>query len=460
VSGARPQALHDTIVAIATPTGVGALGVIRLSGPDAVTVADAVTRLTAADSLAKVPARSLRRATLVDPESGVVVDDALVVRMPALHSYTGEDVVEISCHGNPLILARVVALLGARGARLASPGEFTRRAYVNGRMDLLQAEAVAELIAARSERAVELAARELRGGLGRDLAEQRERVLDVIAGLEVALDFPEEEAGPERAEIIDTLDEAMVRLGRLVDATRRGRVLRDGLSIMLVGAPNVGKSSLLNALLGRERAIVAAEAGTTRDLVDGTVALAGVAVRLVDGAGLGAARDAIDAEAMRRAHAAMDESDLLLVIVDGSRSRTPEDRAVLERTRERARLVIANKRDLGTVRGSEPQPDVECSALTGAGVEVVRRRVERWVRARVAPDGEEGAIVASLRVADGLERAHATVARAALGLQKREALETVLVDLREGLTEVESLLGLRADDAVLDRIFARFCVGK
>jgi tRNA modification GTPase len=276
----------------------------------------------------------------------------------------------------------------------------------------------------------------------------------------VALDFPEEDTGPERAEIAGALDEAMVRLGRLAEGARRGRVLREGLAIMLVGAPNVGKSSLLNALLGHERAIVAAEAGTTRDLIDGTLALGGVAVRLVDGAGLGPARDAIDAEAMRRAQASMDESDLLLVVVDGSRALEPEDRALLERTSERPRLVVANKSDLGTSGATWARPDGACSALTGAGVDLLRARLERWVRARVAPDGEEGAIVASLRVADGLERAHASVARAALGLEKRAATETVLVDLRDALAEVEGLLGLRADDAVLDRIFARFCVGK
>ncbi len=460
MSRGLPQDLNDTIVAIASPPGAGAVGMVRVSGPDAVALVDALARLAGGRRLGDAPARSLRRATVLDPASGTIVDEALVVRMPAPRSYTGDDVVEISCHGNPLILARVVSLLVARGARLAAPGEFTRRAYVNGRMDLLQAEAVAEVIAARSERAVELAAHELRGGLSRDLAEVRERMLDLVAGLEVALDFPEEEAGPDRAAAVAAGREIAARLGRLADGARRGRVIRDGLSVMLVGAPNVGKSSLLNALLGRERAIVAPEAGTTRDLIDGSLALAGVAVRLVDGAGLGTARDPIDAEAMRRAHEAMKESDLLLVVVDGSRALAPDDRAVLEQTRERARLIVANKSDLGVAHGGAVRPDVVCSALTGAGVEALGAAIERRVRAVVEPAGEESAIVASLRVAEGLQGAHASLARAARILEEQRALETALVDLREALAEVEGLLGLRADDAVLDRIFARFCVGK
>jgi tRNA modification GTPase len=460
VSRALSQVQTDTIVAIATPPGAGAIGVIRLSGPRAVAAAGALTRLAGGGRLEQAPARVLCRAAIVDPASGAVVDDALVALMPAPHSYTGEDVVELSCHGNPLLLERIVSLLAVREARLAAPGEFTRRAYLNGRMDLLRAEAVAELVAARSDRALDLAARELRGGLSRELVGIREGMLDLMAGLEVALDFPEDEAGPARETAAGAVEEIRARLGRLMDGARRGRVVRDGLSVMLAGAPNVGKSSLLNALLGRERAIVAPEAGTTRDLVDGTLALAGVAVRVTDGAGLGAARDAIDAEAMRRARAAMEESELLLVVVDASRAPDSADRAVLEVTAGRPRLIVGNKTDLGVDGAQEARVDALCSALTGAGVAELLGRLERWVRAAVAPDGDESAIMASLRVAEGLAVAHGSVARAGAALAARTGAETALVDLGEALGEVEALLGLRVDDAVLDRIFARFCVGK
>ena len=307
----------DTIAAIATAVGESAIAVVRVSGPGAVEVAAPLIRSPKA--LADMESHRLARVTLVDPLTGNVVDDALCTVMRAPRSYTGEDTVEISCHGSPALARMLIERLAAQGARLAEPGEFTRRAFLNGRIDLAQAESVALLISARTERAVTLAARGVAGDLSRRIEVVRDGLLEVIARLEVALDFPDDISEPDAGNLdneISILD--MESLG-VLRACRRGLIAHSGLTIAIVGAPNAGKSSLFNALLGRERAIVTPEAGTTRDVVEGTIVVRGVPVRLLDTAGIGAPRDAIDAEGMRRAVLAIEESDILILVVDGSR---------------------------------------------------------------------------------------------------------------------------------------------
>jgi tRNA modification GTPase len=455
----RSPAPDDTIVAIATPPGAGALGVIRISGSRAVPLASALVRLAREIDLAAASPRTLHRAAVIDPRTGETLDEMLVVAMRGPRSYTGEDVVELSCHGNPVLLGEIVRQLVVRGARLAEPGEFTRRAYLNGRLDLLQAEAVAELIGARSERAVRLAARQLRGPLAAEVASVRERLLDLVAGLEVALDFPEDEIGVSRKEAVVQAGEMAGGLQRLVVGVRHGRALQDGLAVMLTGAPNVGKSSVMNALLGVERAIVSPSPGTTRDLIEGTLVIRGVALRLTDGAGLGSPADAIDAEGMRRARHAVGESDLVIVVLDRSRPISPGDREIMRLTAERERLVIGNKSDLPPARQDDALCEIACSALTGAGIERLKERLGEWVEKRTAGDADEGGVVASLRVLERLEQTCMLLASAARGLED-VAIEAVLVDLREALTALGQILGTDADDALLDRIFATFCVGK
>jgi tRNA modification GTPase len=403
--------------------------------------------------------RSLHLASVIDPVTGVEMDTALVARMPGPSSYTGEEVVEISCHGNPVLLGAVVRHLVGSGARLAEPGEFTRRAYLNGRIDLLQVEAVGGLIGARTERAIQLAARQLRGVLSGEIGSLRERLLDLMAGLEVTLDFPDEGVGLSRQEAMKEARDLLACLRRILANARQGRAIQEGLAVVLVGAPNAGKSSVLNRLLGAERAIVSAIPGTTRDLVDGTVAMRGVPVRLVDGAGLGTPQGAIDAEGMRRIREAMSESDLVLVVLDMGRPISSTDREILALTATNERLVIANKVDLPSAWQEAVPTDCVCSALTGEGLASVTALIEDWVERRTAFDGDEGGVVASLRTLEGLVAAEAALDGVAHTLE-RVPVEAVLVDLRRAQTELDRILGVEGDDAVLDRIFASFCIGK
>jgi tRNA modification GTPase len=403
--------------------------------------------------------RALHRVRVVDPQTGAQLDDALVAFMPGPDSYTGEDVVELSCHGSPVMLAEVVSKLVAGRARLAAPGEFTRRAYLNGRLDLVQAEAVALLIGARTERAARLAVRQMDGALSREVRALRELLLDLVAGLEVSLDFPEDGVGWSGEASRVRGEEIARRLAGLLASAQRGRIVDGGLTVMLAGAPNVGKSSLLNALLGRERAIVAPSPGTTRDLVDGEVIIAGVAVRLIDGAGQGIPRDVIDAEGMARSRRATEESDLVLVVLDRSRARAAVDEDVLRLTAGRPRLAIGSKGDLPAV-WADGDIDCVCSTRGEPGIAVLRRLLEGWVEERVAGDAEEGGIVASLRVTERLEEVKSSLEKAISGLERGMPLEAVLIDLRAALQALDETTGGQADDAILDRIFATFCVGK
>ena len=452
-------AIGDTIVAIATAAGTAAVGMIRLSGPRAVEIASQVVHLKSGE-LSGAPPRMLRRVNVVDPSTGHALDIGLAVRMPAPNSYTGEDVVELSCHGNPVLLQSVLRCLVGGGARLAEPGEFTRRAYLNGRLGLLEAEAVAVIIAARSERAVRLAARQLHGGMSQELHALRDRVLDLVALLEVSLDFPDDVADSSRDELGGRVSAVLAESRRIVADARRGRAVDQGLTVMLSGAPNVGKSLLFNRLLGYSRSIVHGAAGTTRDLVDSRLEIAGVPVRLLDGAGIGPPTGPIDEEGIRRARGALPESDLAIVVLDAGRPLDVGDLEVLELTRGMDRILVRNKCDLAVGRLDAVEVDLSCSALTGAGIDELRDELSARVVRRAGLDGDEGGVVASARALESLEACERSVSAAAAGLESEAASEVLLVDLRDALRALDGTLGLRADEAVLDRIFSAFCVGK
>ena len=428
---------------------------IRVSGRDAIALVAPLLRT--AIPLEAFPSHRVRRVAIVDAKSGERVDEALCTVMRAPRSYTAEDVVELSCHGSPALLRMVTLWIVAGGARLAAPGEFTRRAFLNGRLDLARAEAVALMISARTDRAVALAARALAGGFSDQVRALRDALIELIAGLEVTLDFPEESVGHDVAAARGTAACLRTEAERWLAAARHGRVVHDGITVALVGPPNAGKSSLLNALLGCDRAIVSPVPGTTRDVVEGTIALAGVPVRLLDTAGIDVPRDAVEAEGIRRSRRAMDESDLLLVVFDGS---IAPDRRVLEETADRPRVVVRAKNDLPTHPDAAALLDAALvSAVTGEGMEGLLERLAREVECRAGAAGDEGGIVASVRQIELLQ----TLSRAFVAAEAslvEAPLEAALVDLREALTCVGAILGVDVGEAVLDHIFSTFCLGK
>ncbi|MBN1825082.1 MAG: tRNA uridine-5-carboxymethylaminomethyl(34) synthesis GTPase MnmE [Candidatus Eisenbacteria bacterium] len=454
-----PYQEDDTIVAPATPPGVGALAVVRVSGPAAIRIADAVFRGRTAPSRARP--RTALHGKIVD-EGERPIDEALLILFPAPRSYTGEDVVEISCHGGPWPVRAVVERLIRAGARAAAPGEFTRRAFRNGRIDLAQAESVADLVRARTEGAARTALRQLGGELSGALRAMRGRAVDLLARVEADLDFADEERFPayDREEARRIVEEVRREAERLAGEGERGRVLVEGVGAALVGRPNSGKSTLFNALLGEERAIVSPEPGTTRDLLEGEAAIGGLLFRLSDTAGMREAPGAVEEEGVRRARRRSGESDVRIVVLDRSEPLTDEDMRVLAETAGAARVVALTKSDLPDRAGPPPliegERAVNVSGLTGDGVEDLRAAL------LAAVEGEEtakigDAVISGVRHLEAVRAAERALSRA---LQSIDRGELLAEDLREAASQIGSILGEGTREEVLDRIFQRFCIGK
>jgi tRNA modification GTPase len=445
----------DTIVAIATPPGRGGIGIVRISGPAALQVAGAIVSRRAPLE----PRRATyTRARVAGPQPSRITDTVVVTSFPAPGSYTGQDVVEISAHGSPVVLRGIVGAAIDAGARLAQPGEFTLRAFLSGKLDLVQAEAVADLIAAATPLQARVAFDQLQGTLTRRITEIDAALFDLVAKLEASLDFPDEGYHfVEPAEIEQRIGDVIERLDSLLRDAGRGRVIREGATVVIAGRPNVGKSSLFNVLAGLDRAIVTDVPGTTRDLLTETVDVEGIAVTLVDTAGMRDAIDVVEREGVSRATQARDIADLLLVVVDASEPLTPEDSALLDRTSGQRRIVVANKADcagVNTIDGA-----VCVSATRGDGLGELRRAIA------VALTSDEAlrdtAELSNVRHVSLLEeaRTHLVVARAAAAT-KNTPEEFVLSDLQAARARFDEVVGVRTPDDVLRHIFERFCIGK
>ena len=444
----------DTIAALATPAGTAAIALIRISGPDTKTLAGAVLGAPPA-------ARSATRGDYADL-SGCLVDDVLFTLFAGPNSYTGEDTLEISCHGSPFIAQRILEDLFARGCRPAEPGEFTRRAFLNGRMDLSQAEAVMDLIHARSERALAAAHRQLRGALGRHLRTLSDGTLDALARVEAYIDFPDEDLPPEDLAALRSGLEA-VRDGtrRLLATHHYGDLLREGAKTVIAGEPNAGKSSLLNRLLGRDRAIVSAEPGTTRDYLEDSVVIGPHCLRLIDTAGLNPAPAPLEKLGIDKSFERIAEADLLLVVFDATRP-TPPVVGGLDLDPARA-VIVLNKADLlkGAAVAAPPAgiDAVEVSALTGAGIEDLRALLVEKADAFQAVAGED-AVAINARHAHALAQANECLAAALQKLGGRPASELLASDLRGALEAFGEIAGRIDNERVLDRLFSSFCIGK
>ena len=441
--------MNDLIYALATPVG-GAIAVVRISGPGA----EALLRRVFTGRGAP---REMAYGRVVDG-AGETLDEAMAAFFPAPRSYTGEDMAELYLHGGQVTVRRVLALLGCH-ARSARPGEFTERAFLAGKMDLAQAEAVMDLINAGAERSAKSALAQLEGRLSVRIADVERELLDALSGLEAAIDYPEELEDDVTSALPEVLAAAERELQALAGAGLSGRVLREGARVAIVGRPNAGKSSLLNALAGAERAIVTQFAGTTRDVLEETVSMEGVPVTLYDTAGIRAADDPVERIGVERARLAAERADLLLVCFDAAAPLTEEDLALLRETEGRPRIAVCNKSDLPALWSAETlaaQGISACSvsAETGEGLAALRHAIA----VRVAPE-QESALVTNARHIEALQLAAASVAEARQNAGGAE-LELVATDLREALSALGQITGRTAAADLIERIFSKFCVGK
>jgi len=462
----------DTIVAPATPPGAGAVAIVRLSGPRAIEIARLLWHSAARDLSALSP-RRLYLGEIRDPSTGAPIDRAMLAIFPAPRSLTGEDVAELQCHGGSYLVRRVVALATAAGARLAEPGEFSRRAFLNGRIDLTEAEAIADLVSARGEAALRMALAQLSGALADRVTGLRRQVIAIRAHLEAEIDFADEDIRlPSRDDIVGEIDSLTADLAELHDSFARGRIIREGARAAIIGKPNAGKSSVLNLLLGADRAIVTPIPGTTRDVIEDSIALGGLPLVLADTAGVRESADPVERIGIERTRRHAGDTDLVIAVFDSSRPLDSDDADVIAMCAGRAGVAILNKRDLPPrlnaeilcARGLE-LPIVEFSALTAAGLSELRDRLERTVAdlaggANGTSGGGEIVAISRERHRDALARALDSLGAARLSALAAMPPEIVAVDVMAAADALGSITGIVGTEDVLDALFREFCIGK
>jgi tRNA modification GTPase len=477
---------EDTICAIATPAGEGGIGIVRISGPHAIDIASRVVRLRSKRSFQTLASHKLHLADILFPlpvpsigshpalethqSTEQIVDEGLVVYMKAPRSFTAEDVVEIHCHGSGLVLQRVCEACVAAGARLAQAGEFTKRAFLNGRLDLSQAEAVLDTIRAKSELGLKLAQRQLRGELAQQVHRLRTGLVRLLAHLEAGIDFSEEDITfVGREEMIVSLQETLAHVQRMLATAETGRILREGVRVVIAGEPNVGKSSLLNSLLHENRAIVTDIPGTTRDLIEESTIWHGLRVTLVDTAGLRDTTDLVELEGIRRSKEAQGQADIILHVLDGARLTQIELGDVRLSSLGRDDVLVVNKMDLVDATSIQPLSDAlrartKCKVLpisvrTGEGLEALKDTI-RVQFGKPSFEPNDGVVITHVRHRVALERAGTSLQEALISIERGIEPEFVAVDLRAAADALGEIVGAITSDEVLDRIFSEFCIGK
>jgi len=457
----------DTIAAIATPIGEGGLGVIRLSGPQALPIAREVFRDRHGHPVGRWLSHRVRFGSLSNPRTGAKIDEVLMTYMRAPHSYTCEDVVEISGHGGISVMARILEALIDTGARLAEPGEFTKRAFLNGRLDLSQAEAVIDLIQAYTDESHRQALAQLEGGLSQVIHAMREVLLEVLAYVEGSMEFPEEELDLLPWEALRAKMSAVeAQIAALLETFQTGRVLREGVQVVIVGRPNVGKSSLFNALLAANRAIVTPIPGTTRDILEEVVNLRGYPFRLVDTAGLRSSADVVEQEGIARARTSLEHADLVVLVLDQSEPLTADDEQAVTAVQGQCVLVVLNKADLpplltpdGLRRCIPEWPIVQVSCTVGLGLaHLTKTMVQTMFHGSLRP--RQGPLLTKLRHWEALQHTRQNLRQALDGMVQRQSGEFIAVDLREALEGLGEIVGLNYTEDLLDKIFSEFCLGK
>ncbi|WP_306535340.1 tRNA uridine-5-carboxymethylaminomethyl(34) synthesis GTPase MnmE [Geobacter sp.] len=455
--------VEDTIAAISTPVGEGGIGVIRVSGPDAPAIARRLVRRGNVNG--DFESHRFYYGAVTDPDTTDTVDEVMVVLMGAPRSYTREDVLEIQCHGGYLVTRRVLDAVLRCGARLAEPGEFTRRAFLNGRIDLVQAEAVIDVIRSKTEAALSLAQHQREGRLSGRLDAVRDGLRHGLALVEAFIDFPEEEIDPaSQGEIEEKTREALGRIDELLDGFDEGRVLREGVSVLIAGKPNVGKSSLLNTILQEKRAIVTSVPGTTRDIIEEVVNVRGLPLRMLDTAGIRETEDIVEQEGVRLTLEKIPQADLILFVLDGSRPFDGDDRMLLDALVEKRVIVVLNKADL-PLRLDVPGElgklgIVSISTATGVGIDDLKGAIfDTFIHGR-AIDSREYVALSQARHRDALAKARERITAIIANLASGHPPELLAVDLKDALTAVGEVTGETTPDDILDMIFQRFCIGK
>lgn len=455
----------DTIAAISTPLGEGGIGIVRLSGPAAIAIAEKIFR--GKGSVSSLPSHTIHYGRIVDTTANKTLDQVLLTVMRSPRTYTREDVVEINGHGGIVALRLILELTLKLGARLAEPGEFTRRAFLNGRIDLSQAEAVLDLIRAQTEAGARIALHHIEGDLFREVSSVREELINIMAEVEASIDFPEEDLDFwDGSELFSRIIAVKERLTGLVETARYGRIIREGISTVIIGRPNVGKSSLLNALLGEDRAIVTPIPGTTRDTIEETINLRGIPLRVIDTAGLRSGGDIVEKEGLRRTKRSLEQADLILLILDASVQLTPDDREIISEVRERKGIVVLNKTDCPVLIEAEEVKSllpehklINISAIHRSGLDNLREAIIQTVLGGeiIASDS---LMVSNLRHQQALSAAIKSLKEAVATVEAGGSPELIALDLRDALDQASLISGETVTEDILDHIFANFCIGK
>jgi tRNA modification GTPase len=457
---------HDnsTIAAISTPPGAGGIGIIRISGSEARRILKHV--FTPANPPCSFDSHRLYYGTINDPQQDKLLDEVLVVFMQAPKTYTREDVVEIHCHGGFLVLQSVLELILDQGVRLAEPGEFTKRAFLNGRIDLTRAEAVIDVLSARTRKGVDLALEQMSGSLYKEVDKLRTSLVEIRALLETAIDFPEEEIeiADHRAMYARLRKEVLAPLEKLIAQADDGRIVREGVSIVIIGRPNVGKSSLLNTLLQEERALVTSIPGTTRDTIEEYIDICGIPVRIIDTAGIREEVEEVEQLGIRRARESINRADLVLFLVDGSKPIDDEDVSLFETVNHKPLLTVINKCDLEARLKRQVHPRivaeaVEISAREQTGLEQLKQQIFRRITGGREQWQEEGC-TPNLRHKTAMEKGLQALNRVAEGLASGLHNDLITIDLLDGLDQLGDIVGETTTEDVLDVIFEQFCLGK
>ncbi len=451
---------EDTIAAISTSIGYSGIGIVRLSGKDSIRIADRLFISPKKKSLEQTPSNRIIYGHIINSKKEII-DEVLVSLMRAPHTYTKEDIVEINCHGGPLPLRRILGLVLKSGARLAEPGEFTRRAFLNGRIDLARAEAVLDVINSLTERGQKAAVEQLRGGLSKKIEAIREKLIKLTAFVEAYIDFPEEDIPhPSSRDMKKRALDLKHSLRELIDSSHYGMILREGLKTAIIGRPNVGKSSLLNAFLERDRAIVTEMPGTTRDVIEEYLDILGIPVKIMDTAGIREVKNIAEKEGVKRSLRAMKDADLVLIILDGSEKLHDTDRELIAKANPENTILVINKIDLPQkIRLKKSDlPVGRVSALKRTGFDELKNWIVETSLNGKSLCGTE--IVTNMRHVDALERSLNSLNYFIEGVSKKISPEFLAVELRDALDSIGEILGYTTPEDILNTIFSDFCIGK